>query len=80
MYAVASEVDIPLALLGGVVSADNARQAIDEGFELIAMGRALIADPDFVRRLAAGEDVKSRCNHCNLCMTEMDRDGVRCVL
>ena len=77
---VRAAVDMPLVLLGGVVSGDNIRTAMDDGFEFVAMGRALIADPDFVARLQAGEEVTTRCDQCNECVAEMDRDGVRCVL
>jgi 2,4-dienoyl-CoA reductase-like NADH-dependent reductase (Old Yellow Enzyme family) len=51
-----------------------------EGFDFVAMGRALIADPDLVRRMADGAHARSRCTHCNVCVAEMDRGGVRCVL
>jgi 2,4-dienoyl-CoA reductase-like NADH-dependent reductase (Old Yellow Enzyme family) len=73
-------VSIPLCLLGGVVSGDNLATAMDEGFELVAMGRALIENPNFVRELEAGQVTRSACTHCNVCVAEMDRDGVRCVL
>jgi len=73
-------VKIPLVLLGGIVSADNIEHAMAEGFEFVAMGRALIADPDFVRRMERGEKVRTRCIQCNRCVAEMDRGGVRCVL
>ena len=73
-------VSMPLVLLGGVVSAEGIRTAMQDGFDFVAMGRALIADPDFVRRMEGGEDVRSRCDACNECVAEMDRDGVRCVL
>ncbi len=72
-------VDVPVVLLGGVDSAAAVARATDRGFEFVAMGRALLADPDFVERLAAGEDVVSRCTHCNLCVAQMN-EGVRCVL
>ena len=75
-----NEVDIPVALLGGVDSAKAVDAAFDAGFEFVAMGRALLADPDFVIRLAEGEAVVSRCTHCNECVAEMDRGGLRCVL
>jgi 2,4-dienoyl-CoA reductase-like NADH-dependent reductase (Old Yellow Enzyme family) len=73
-------VSLPLCLLGGVVSGENLATAMDEGFELVAMGRALIENPNFVRELEAGLVEKSACTHCNVCVAEMDRDGVRCVL
>jgi 2,4-dienoyl-CoA reductase-like NADH-dependent reductase (Old Yellow Enzyme family) len=73
-------VGMPLGLLGGVASLDNMRAARAEGFELIVMGRALIADPDLVRRMEQGEAERTRCDRCNLCIAEMDKGGVRCVL
>ena len=73
-------VDVPVALLGGVDSAVAVAQAMESGFEFVAMGRALLADPDFIPRLSAGEAVVSRCTHCNACVGEMDKGGVRCVL
>jgi 2,4-dienoyl-CoA reductase-like NADH-dependent reductase (Old Yellow Enzyme family) len=77
---IAAAVDVPVALLGGVDSAAAVSQAMERGFAFVAMGRALLADPDFIPRLAAGEAVVSRCTHCNACVGEMDRGGVRCVL
>jgi len=73
-------VRMPLVLLGGVVSRANVDAAMGEGFDFVAMGRALLADPDLVRRMQADRDARSRCTHCNVCVAEMDLGGVRCVL
>jgi len=73
-------VRMPLVLLGGILSLDNLEVAMHEGFDFVAMGRALIADPDLVHRMQRGEATRSRCNSCNKCVAEMDRHGVRCVL
>jgi 2,4-dienoyl-CoA reductase-like NADH-dependent reductase (Old Yellow Enzyme family) len=73
-------VRVPLVLLGGIVSADNMQRAADEGFDFVALGRALIADPDLVNRIEGGESARTRCNACNRCVAEMDLGGVRCVL
>ena len=73
-------VDVPVALLGGVDSAAAVAQAMADGFGFVAMGRALLADPDFIPRLAAGEDVVTRCTRCNECIGAMDAGGVRCTL
>jgi 2,4-dienoyl-CoA reductase-like NADH-dependent reductase (Old Yellow Enzyme family) len=73
-------VSIPLVLLGGIVSSDNMQQAMDDGFDFVAMGRALIADPDLVRRIERGENARTRCIACNRCVALMDEGGVRCVL
>jgi 2,4-dienoyl-CoA reductase-like NADH-dependent reductase (Old Yellow Enzyme family) len=73
-------VRLPLVLLGGIVSLDNVETAMEEGFEFVAMGRALIADPTLVRDMERGGVQRTRCDSCNKCIAEMDRDGVRCVL
>jgi 2,4-dienoyl-CoA reductase-like NADH-dependent reductase (Old Yellow Enzyme family) len=73
-------VRMPLVLLGGVVSLANLDRALAEGFELVAMGRALVADPDLIVRFQRGEATRSRCTACNECVAEMERGGVRCVL
>jgi 2,4-dienoyl-CoA reductase-like NADH-dependent reductase (Old Yellow Enzyme family) len=77
---VRAAVRMALVLLGGVVSRPNVERAMAEGFEFVAMGRALIADPDLVRRMQGEPGARSRCTHCNVCVAEMDLGGVRCVL
>ncbi len=44
------------------------------------MGRALLYDPDHVRRLEQGDVDGSDCIHCNRCIVEMERSGARCVV
>jgi 2,4-dienoyl-CoA reductase-like NADH-dependent reductase (Old Yellow Enzyme family) len=78
--AVRRAVRVPLVLLGGIVSRDNLETAMREGFDFVALGRALIADPDLVRRMERGEMDRTRCTACNECIAEMDAGGVRCVL
>jgi 2,4-dienoyl-CoA reductase-like NADH-dependent reductase (Old Yellow Enzyme family) len=74
-------VQMPLVLLGGVKSVDDIGTAMREGFELVAMGRALIHDPALVAKYAAGEASESGCRPCNLCVAQMEREGgVRCAL
>lgn len=73
-------VTMPLALLGGVVGRENLAVAAADGFECVAMARALIADPDLVLRMTRGELERTRCDACNRCVALMDAGGVRCVL
>jgi 2,4-dienoyl-CoA reductase-like NADH-dependent reductase (Old Yellow Enzyme family) len=73
-------IKMPLVYLGGVVSAQGIDQVMKEGFDLLAAGRALIHDPDFVLKIKEDTLHVSPCNHCNICVAEMDRGGVRCVL
>ncbi|MCB0961943.1 MAG: NADH:flavin oxidoreductase [Acidimicrobiales bacterium] len=70
---------MPLILLGGVNKVETMRQAMAEGFDLVAMGRALLREPDLVRRLQAGERDEGLCIHCNKCMPTI-YSGTRCPL
>ncbi|HPI86190.1 MAG TPA: NADH:flavin oxidoreductase [Bacteroidales bacterium] len=73
-------VKMPLAYLGGVVSSKGIEQVFSEGFDMVAIGRALIHDPDFILNAAKDPGHTSGCTHCNICVAEMDKNGVRCVL
>jgi 2,4-dienoyl-CoA reductase-like NADH-dependent reductase (Old Yellow Enzyme family) len=76
---VRAETRLPLVLVGGVCSREGVRRGLEAGFDFLALGRALIRDPQFPRRLERGEIDASDCDHCNRCIAEMDKDGVRCV-
>lgn len=78
--ALVRALDIPVVLLGGITSRDNVARAMADGFEFLALGRALIADPHLVAEMRDGTKDRTRCDRCNQCMVEMDRGGVRCVL
>ena len=75
------ELKIPLILLGGINELSTMNAAIEEeGFEFVAVGRALLRDPDLVNRMRLGVATGSLCNHCNKCVAEMERaSGTRCV-
>jgi 2,4-dienoyl-CoA reductase-like NADH-dependent reductase (Old Yellow Enzyme family) len=73
-------VQMPLVYVGGVISSSGIDEIMKEKFDLIALGRALIHDPDFILKIKDGSVQKSECNQCNICVAEMDRGGVRCVL
>ncbi|MCU1717659.1 NADH:flavin oxidoreductase [Pseudomonas sp. 5P_3.1_Bac2] len=73
-------VSMPLALVGGVKSLAAAQQVMQEGFEAIALARALIHDSSFVNKLQLGSLHQSACNSCNGCVMGIyDPNGVRCV-
>jgi 2,4-dienoyl-CoA reductase-like NADH-dependent reductase (Old Yellow Enzyme family) len=71
--------DLPLVLLGGISERETITKAMEEGFEFVAMGRALLREPDLVRRYQEGEATDSLCIHCNKCMPTIYR-GTHCVL
>lgn len=63
-----AELSMPLILLGGVTNRETMDQAMSEGFEFVAMARALLAEPDLINRIADEPLTLSECNHCNQCM------------
>ncbi|HEV7758791.1 MAG TPA: NADH:flavin oxidoreductase [Acidimicrobiales bacterium] len=71
--------DLPLILLGGINRRDTIERAMAEGFAFVAMGRALLRQPDLVNQLQAGATDEGLCIHCNKCMPTIYR-GTHCVL
>jgi 2,4-dienoyl-CoA reductase-like NADH-dependent reductase (Old Yellow Enzyme family) len=71
--------DMPLILLGGINRLETVRAALGEGFAFVAMGRALLREPDLVGRWQKGETGEAVCIHCNKCMPTIYR-GTHCVL
>jgi 2,4-dienoyl-CoA reductase-like NADH-dependent reductase (Old Yellow Enzyme family) len=66
-----AELKMPLILLGGITQRETMDLAMAEGFDFVAMGRALLAEPDLINRIKADGDahtVFSQCTHCNKCM------------
>lgn len=64
-----AELTMPLILLGGITNRTTMDLAMAQGFQFVAMARALLAEPDLINRIAAdGERTRSACTHCNLCM------------
>lgn len=55
-----AELKMPLILLGGITNRETMDLAMAEGFEFVAMARALLAEPDLINRIAA-EDAQHRC-------------------
>lgn len=74
-----AELTLPLVLLGGVTRLDTMEAAVGEGFAFLAMGRALLREPDLVARMQAGTAAEATCVHCNKCMPTI-YTGTRCVL
>ncbi|MEZ0341115.1 NADH:flavin oxidoreductase [Mycobacterium sp. pV006] len=57
-----------LILLGGITNRDHIETGMREGFDFVAMGRALLREPDLVDKMVAEPGVRSRCTHNNKCM------------
>ena len=76
---VRAAIRLPMVLLGGVTGRTVMDEAMARGFQFVAMGRALLREPDLVRRIAADPTATSKCIHCNRCMPTI-YSGTRCVL
>lgn len=70
---------MPLILLGGINTMDTVENAITEGFEFVAMARALLRDPDLVNKFRAETTREGLCVHCTKCMATIF-SGTHCVL
>ena len=74
-------VRVPVIAVGRLGDPATATAAVAAGeMDFIALGRTLIADPQWVEKLARGEPIR-RCLACNTCINEM-RGGARigCVV
>jgi 2,4-dienoyl-CoA reductase-like NADH-dependent reductase (Old Yellow Enzyme family) len=74
-----AELTMPLILLGGITNRETMDLAMAEGFQFVAMGRALLAEPDLINRIALDANVHSACTHCNRCMPTI-YTRTRCVV
>ncbi|HVV74848.1 MAG TPA: NADH:flavin oxidoreductase [Mycobacteriales bacterium] len=70
---------MPLVALGGITRLATIEQVLGEGFDFVAMGRALLREPDLVNRMRDGAATDATCIHCNKCMPTIYR-GTHCVL
>jgi 2,4-dienoyl-CoA reductase-like NADH-dependent reductase (Old Yellow Enzyme family) len=78
---VKSEVSVPVIAVGRLGNPQVAMEAVDSGkTDFVALGRPLIADPDWVAKARSNTAVR-RCLACNRCVDEM-RSGEKlgCVV
>ncbi|MES2884038.1 MAG: NADH:flavin oxidoreductase [Pseudomonadota bacterium] len=78
---VRAAVKMPLAYLGGAKSVAGVQQVLGDGFDAVAMGRALIHEPNLVTQFRDGTTTVSGCTACNQCVVMMyTAGGTQCVL
>ena len=64
-------VNIPVLIVGGVRSIDDAEYILNNSkIEYIALSRPLICEPDIVKKWKNGESKKSKCVSCNNCLKD----------
>ena len=69
---------LPLVYHGGLVSRDKIEEVLGEGFEFVAMARALINEPGFVNRMKEDEHARCDCGHSNYCIARMYSKDMVC--
>ena len=70
--------EIPLVYVGGLVSREKIDEVLDDGFEFVQMGRALLNEPGFVNRLRTEEKARCNCGHSNYCIARMYTIDMAC--
>lgn len=73
-----AQIDMKIALVGGIYSRETIAKALTAA-DIAAMGRTLLTQPDFVRKLKDGEADTSRCIRCNKCFGLYKTKYERCI-
>ncbi|MEQ3145755.1 NADH:flavin oxidoreductase [Phocaeicola coprocola] len=63
--------DMPLVYVGGLVTRQKIDEVLNDGFEVVQMGRALLNEPGFVNRMLMEENARCSCKHSNYCIARM---------
>ena len=63
--------DMPLVYVGGLVTRQKIDEVLNDGFEAVQMGRALLNEPGFVNRMRMEENARCSCKHSNYCIARM---------
>jgi 2,4-dienoyl-CoA reductase-like NADH-dependent reductase (Old Yellow Enzyme family) len=73
------ELKMPLIYVGGILSKENIDEVLNEGFDAVAIARALIRDPDFINKLLEEKLKHSSCDTCNHCIAVMYNGPFKCI-
>ncbi len=72
-------VKMPLCYIGGLISREKIDEVLDDGFEFVAMARAVLNDPEFVNKMRADEHYRVNCDHSNYCIGRMYSREMACL-
>lgn len=70
--------EIPLVYLGGLISKAKIDEVLNDGFEFVAMARALLNDPSFVNKMKEEKEARCNCGHSNYCIGRMYSREMAC--
>lgn len=69
---------MPLCYVGGLVSREKIDEVLDDGFDFVAMARALLNNPHFVNDMKEDEHARVLCDHSNYCIGRMYSREMAC--
>ncbi len=74
-----SLIQVPVLTVGGVRDPASMEDIISEGAaDMISLARPLIAEPEFVNRIANGDLSPSKCVNCNICLMHIQVKPLKC--
>ena len=62
---------MPLIYVGGLIARDKIEEVLNDGFQFVAMARALVNDPGFVNRMKIDAHARVDCGHSNYCVARI---------
>ncbi|MCQ2225029.1 MAG: NADH:flavin oxidoreductase [Paludibacteraceae bacterium] len=69
---------MPLCYIGGLISREKIDEVLNDGFEFVAMARALLNNPHFVNDMMNDEKARVECDHANYCIGRMYSREMAC--
>lgn len=69
---------MPLIYVGGLVSREKIDEVLNDGFEFVAMARALVNDPAFVNKMKEDDQARCDCGHSNYCIARIYSKDMVC--
>lgn len=80
--AIKEVVGLPVIGVGRLDRPSYVVEALSKGIDLVSLGRALIADSEFVNKMESGEEEHIRpCLSCNYCVWQLHQQRpIRCVV
>lgn len=77
------EIKVPITTVGSIMNLDNAEMILKNGWaDFVAFARPFIADPEFIRKSAAGrQEDACPCMRCHFCSTRIHQGWpLRCAV
>jgi len=71
---------LPLVYVGGLNSHGTIEEVLHRKFELVAIARALIKEPDFINKMMQKQLTQTECDTCNYCIAVMYSQKSACIL